>query len=119
YLLRDSHYAGVAYGKFDHHRLIDTLRVLPSLPDDEESEPVLGVDGGGRHAAESLLVARYFMFTQVYLHHIRLIYDRHLVDFLREILPGNLLPTEIAPHLALTDNEVMKAMWEASLDSTS
>ncbi len=26
YLLRDSHHAGVAYGRFDHFRLIDTLR---------------------------------------------------------------------------------------------
>lgn len=29
YLLRDSHHAGVAYGRFDHYRLIDTLRILP------------------------------------------------------------------------------------------
>ena len=27
YLLRDSHHAGVAYGKFDHNRLIDNLRI--------------------------------------------------------------------------------------------
>ena len=27
YLLRDSHHIGVAYGKFDHYRLIDCLRV--------------------------------------------------------------------------------------------
>ena len=30
YLLRDSHHTGVGYGKFDHYRLIDTLRILPS-----------------------------------------------------------------------------------------
>ena len=29
YLLRDSHHVGVVYGKFDHHLLIDTLRILP------------------------------------------------------------------------------------------
>ena len=29
YLLRDSHHTGVAYGKFDHVRLIDNLRILP------------------------------------------------------------------------------------------
>ena len=29
YLLRDSHHAGVAYGRFDHYRLIDSLRILP------------------------------------------------------------------------------------------
>ena len=30
YLLRDSYHTGVAYGKFDHYRLIDTLRILPA-----------------------------------------------------------------------------------------
>src|SRR5271157_3300417 len=30
YLLRDSHHTGVAYGKFDHYRLVDELRILPS-----------------------------------------------------------------------------------------
>ena len=29
YLLRDSLHSGVAYGRFDHFRLIDTLRILP------------------------------------------------------------------------------------------
>ncbi len=45
YLLRDSHHAGVAYGSFDHYRLIDTLRILPK--EEESREPVLGVEGGG------------------------------------------------------------------------
>ena len=31
YLLRDSHHIGVAYGKFDHHRLIQSLRILESV----------------------------------------------------------------------------------------
>lgn len=29
YLLRDSYHIGAAYGRFDHYRLIDTLRILP------------------------------------------------------------------------------------------
>ena len=53
YLLRDSHHVGVAYGKFDHHRLIDTLRILPSK---EAGAPVLGLESGGLHSAEALLV---------------------------------------------------------------
>ena len=31
YLLRDAYHAGVAYGRFDHYRLVDTLRILPSV----------------------------------------------------------------------------------------
>ncbi|MDE0307025.1 MAG: HD domain-containing protein [Albidovulum sp.] len=61
YLLRDSHHAGVSYGKFDHYRLIDTLRILPSSrPNDEtgSSEPALGVQEGGLHSAEAMLLAR-------------------------------------------------------------
>src|SRR5262249_1913811 len=80
YLLRDSHHTGVAYGKFDHHRLIDTLRILPKRYEETE-EPALGVEEGGLHTAESLLVARYLMFTQLYYHPVRRIYDVHLKDF--------------------------------------
>lgn len=63
YLLRDSYHAGVSYGRFDHYRLIDTLRILPTS--EENPEPGLGVEEGGLHSAEALLLARYFMFTQV------------------------------------------------------
>ena len=66
YLLRDSYHAGVAYGNFDHFRLIDTLRILPKEYADTE-EPALGIEIGGIHTAESLLLARYYMFTQVYI----------------------------------------------------
>src|ERR1051325_2025640 len=41
YLLRDSLHAGVAYGRFDHYRLIDTLRVLRSP---ESNKPVIGIE---------------------------------------------------------------------------
>ena len=84
YLLRDSHHAGVAYGKFDHFRLVDTLRILPSQTEASQGAPYLGTEKGGLHSAEALLLARYFMFTQVYFHPVRLAYDLHLADFLKE-----------------------------------
>src|SRR5256886_15134501 len=86
YLLRDSHHAGVSYGRFDHFRLIDTLRILPRGSDDS-NEPTLGIEQGGLQSAESLLWARYFMYTQLYFHHVRRIYDKHLKEFLQEWLP--------------------------------
>ena len=83
YLLRDSLHAGVAYGRFDHHRLIDSLRILrmPEGPDMSSREPQLGVTEGGVQSAEALVLARYFMYTQVYLHPVRRIYDLHLGSF--------------------------------------
>lgn len=116
YLLRDSHHTGVAYGRFDHHRLIETLRVLPKHYEDGSTEPALGVESGGIHSAEALLLARYFMFSQLYFHPIRRIYDLHLKEFLQAWLEGGYFPTEIEDHLGLTDNEVMAAIWKASRD---
>ena len=109
YLLRDSLHAGVAYGRFDHHRLVDTMRILPSA-NEESDEPTLGVEIGGIHSSEALLLARYFMFVQVYLHHVRLAYDFHLKQFLQAWLPGGGFPTDVNSHQELTDNEVLTAI---------
>lgn len=111
YLLRDSHHAGVAYGKFDHFRLIDTLRILPKPG---TGEPTLGINEGGLHSAEALLLARYFMYTQLYYHHVRRIYDFHLQEFLKVWLQGGRFPVAPADHLRMTDNEVTAAILLAA-----
>jgi uncharacterized protein len=115
YLLRDSHHIGVAYGRFDHFRLIDTLRILPSPM---SGEPLLGVLEGGIQSAEALLLARYLMYSQVYIHAVRRIYDIHLRDFLKTWLPGGFFPTNVGDHLRMTDNEVTSALLAAAFDST-
>lgn len=112
YLLRDSHHAGVAYGKFDHYRLIDTIRILPK--DDDSDEPFLGIEYGGLPSAEQMLLARYFMFTQVYFHSARRAYDLHLVEFLKKWLPGGKFPIDLKEHQSMTDNEVLAAIYEIS-----
>jgi uncharacterized protein len=113
YLLRDSLHVGVAYGRFDHHRLINTLRILPGLTD---KEPTLGIEQGGMQFAESLLLARYFMFSQVYQHSVRVIYDIHLSDFLREWLPNRQLPTDPDTLMKLADSEVLSSLRLAATD---
>jgi uncharacterized protein len=124
YLLRDSYHIGVAYGRFDHYRLIDTLRILPLPPEGagekgKSKETTLGIVQGGLQSAEALLLARYFMFSQVYYHRVRRIYDIHLRDFLKEWLPGGYFPTNIKGFLALTDNEVLSAMYTACLNEAN
>jgi HD superfamily phosphohydrolase len=114
YLLRDSLHAGVVYGRFDHYRLIDTLRVLPESED--AVTPVLGIESGGLESAEALLLARYFMYSQVYFHPVRRAYDRHLQHFLTDWLGKNGLPTDIDRFLRLTDNEVLTEIRNASAD---
>lgn len=83
YLLRDSHHIGVAYGRYDLHRLIATLTVAI---DPETSSAVLAVEEGGEHAAEALIIARYMMFTQVYFQRTRRAYDQHSVEAIKHLL---------------------------------
>jgi len=125
YLLRDSLHAGVAYGRFDHNRLIDTLRVMPRPPQERgeeeaaearEGEPALGCERGGLESAEAMQLARYFMFAQVYFHSTRLIYDAHLKDFLAAWLPEGKFQTDVDGHLRLNDNDVLTAIAAAAGD---
>jgi HD superfamily phosphohydrolase len=117
YLLRDSLHAGVVYGKFDQFRLIDTLRVLPEN-DEAGAEPVLGIESGGLQSAEGLLLARYFMYSQVYYHPVRRVYDIHLQDFLTAWLGEKNVPTELEEFLRLTDNEVLAEIAKAAADAS-
>ena len=59
YLLRDSHYAGVKYGLFDLDKLLNSLFV---------NNGNLVVLNSGHFAVEQIVLARYYMFSQVYLH---------------------------------------------------
>ena len=118
YLLRDSLHTGVQYGRFDHYRLIDTLRILPK--NDHSEEPTLGLESGGLQSAEALLLARYSMFSQVYLHPVRRAYDLHLKEFLEEWLPGGTFPTEAEDFLTRSDIEVLAGiMSEARKDGNA
>jgi HD superfamily phosphohydrolase len=83
YLLRDAYHAGVNYGKYDLNRVISTIRLLERSDSDGYT---MGIDEDGIHAAEGLILARYMMFTQLYFHKTRVIYDYHLVEALKEIL---------------------------------
>ncbi|QBR71804.1 phosphohydrolase [Beijerinckiaceae bacterium] len=112
YLLRDSYHAGVAYGTFDRHRLINTLRILPAEYQ-ESDEPALGLEAGGLESSEGLMIARHFMYKQVYLHHIRRVYDIHLKDFLTKWLKGGKFSTDLNKHMNISDVEVLVAIRRA------
>jgi len=109
YLLRDSYHAGVAYGRFDHHRLIDTLRILP---EPHTGRLTIGIEKGGLYAAEAMQLARQFMFLQLYFHKVRVAYDIHIAEFLAEWL--GIYPVELEGHLRLTDYEVLAAVASAA-----
>jgi len=79
YLLRDSVHLGVKYGIYDKDRLIGSLRIT-------NGDDNIGIDEKSYYNAESLIIARYQMFSQVYYHKVRRIYDYHISEATKCIL---------------------------------
>lgn len=71
YLLRDSQFAGVTYGLYDIHQLHRSLKVS-----DGESGRELRIAKDGVAAVEQFVMAKYYMFANVYRHRVRLITDQ-------------------------------------------
>ena len=105
YLLRDSLYCGVRYGSFDLDRLLDTM--LP-IADPETGAWGIGVDEGGVHALEALVMARYYMFTQVYFNVTGKALELHLNQWLTE--EGALWASEPEAFLEQDDVSIWAAM---------
>ena len=108
YLLRDSRYCGVQYGQFDLERILDTILLYD---EDQSGTLKLGIDDGGIHAVEGFVLARYYMFTQVYFHKTRRIYDLLLTKFISEILfeetKDDRYPSALEEYLQWTDSRVL------------
>lgn len=83
YLLRDSLHLGVDYGLFDRNRLINCITLGLS---EETSDCFLAIERGGWHVAESLVLARYQMFSQVYFHPVRRAFDYHVEEATKAVL---------------------------------
>ena len=108
YLLRDGLHCGVRYGSFDLERLLDTVR---PIRDPEASSWGIGVDEGGVHALEALVMARYYMFTQVYFNPIGKALELHFSEWLLE--EGRQWPSVPESFLREDDVSTLTAMRRA------
>ena len=81
YLLRDSYYTGVAYGVIDVERLIYNMKLENSLI----------LNRKGVQAAESMLLARYFMYPSVYQHHTTRIVNSMFRSCVKKLLEKNVI----------------------------
>ncbi len=95
YLVRDSHYTGVAYGVFDISRLVDKIRFEDSVV----------VEMGGIKAAESLLLSRFLMYPTVYFHHVCRIARKMYEKAMERIIEGGF---DVAKLLWMDDCEAMQ-----------
>ncbi len=76
YLLRDSYFAGVPYGKYDLDRLINSFVCCLET---STNQFLLALDGEGVPSYEIFLLARVHMFHQIYFHKSLGAYRHYLV----------------------------------------
>jgi HD superfamily phosphohydrolase len=87
YLLRDSYFAGVNYGKYDIDRIIDSARTIAP----RSAQTQLGFDADGLWAVEEMRMARHHMHRQVYGHKTRLATDIMVTRALRMAIADGVL----------------------------
>ena len=104
YLLRDSFYTGVNYGRFDLDWLIQNLHAA-RVGDAME----LALSRSAAFAFEDFLLSRYHMFLSVYLHHTAVAFDWMLAAFYRESRGEFEIPSEPAAFLYCDDVALMHA----------
>lgn len=116
YLLRDSLCTGVTYGYFDVNWLIHSLRLIEGQGDWE-----LAIDWRkGLHAAEGYVLARYYMYQQVYHHKTARAADvmvRKILQRASELLrAGRDIPTTPSLKKLLTDPKTLTLEDHLQLD---
>ncbi len=109
YLLRDGLFCGVRYGSYDLERLLDTMA---PLADPDSGDWGIGVEEGGVHALEALVMARYYMFTQVYFNVTGKALELHLNAWLEET--GRRWAADPERFLAEDDVSIWTAMRRSS-----
>jgi hypothetical protein len=102
YLVRDSFYTGVNYGRYDMDWIISNLN--PAVKD---GRAYLALSRAAAFAFEDFLLSRYHMFVSVYYHHTSVNFDYMLRRYYEEA-PGEFeIPSD--PEAFLSCDDV--ALW--------
>ena len=101
YLVRDSHYAGVHYGVFDHSWLMNSLAA--HLVD---GRACLALSERAIYAFDDFLIARYHMFLNVYYHYRSVSYEEMLKRYFKGGGDGWRLPSDVEAYASFDDHEL-------------
>ena len=108
YLLRDSYYTGVSYGKFDLDHLVRSLSCVQT-----KEGIVLVLNYNALHTYEDFLMARLHMFMQVYFHKTLLPFDYYLSQALQEEEIDFTITGELENFLMAREDRILSALHEA------
>ena len=105
YLLRDSFYTGVQYGRYDLDWIISNIN--PAVKD---GSVYLALSRAAAFAFEDFLLSRYHMFVSDYLHHTSVNFDHMLQQFYEEARGEFEIPTDPEAFLFCDDVALQVAL---------
>ena len=106
YLQRDAVNCGVTYGRFDYEALIRNLVLIT----DKTGIQRIGIMDTGVQALEGFILARYYMFSQVYMHPEERITRQLFIQEMKSLLPNGKYPDDINKFMQLDDTKYSRKL---------
>lgn len=106
YLLRDSYFCGVSYGKFDLDWIIDNLKVSA-----ENDRAYLGISERAVSTFDDFLLSRFHMFMMVYFHYRAVCLEQMLMRYFAATGTSEYaIPANIEAYLEHDDPHLWKVL---------
>lgn len=105
YLLRDSYFCGVSYGKFDLDWIIDNMRITVM-----DGSAYLGISERAIATFDDFLLSRFHMFLMVYFHYKGVCLEKMLKRFFNSSPDEYRIPANIEEYLEHDDHFLMKVL---------
>lgn len=105
YLLRDSYFCGVSYGKFDLDWIIDNLKICV-----ENNEAYLGISERAISTFDDFLLSRFHMFMMVYFHYRAVCLEQMLMRYFQAKTDEYAIPADIEAYLEHDDAYLMRVL---------
>ena len=106
YLERDAINCGVNYGRFDRDALINNLTIYKGYNGIES----LALRKGGIQALEGFILARYYMFSQIYMNPEERILRWQYCNEMVELLKDGKYPDDVKKFLQLDDTKYIRKL---------
>lgn len=106
YLERDAANCGVSYGHFDRDALINNLTVIKT----QRGIDTLALKYDGIQALEGFILARYYMFSQVYMNPTERVLRYQYCEEMPTLLKGGTFPEDVRKFLALDDTKYIRRL---------
>lgn len=108
YLLRDSYFCGVSYGKFDLDWIIDNLKICKV-----DNEAYLGISERAISTFDDFLISRFHMFMMVYFHYRAVCLEQMLSRYFATSNEYS-IPADIEAYLEHDDTYLTKFLRNSS-----